>query len=272
MSYTIPTAAITTAANTPMQFVAEVTTAGSEENGQALLYSDTTLTTYLADAASTAAEVTAIEAYTDGYTAGFTYTLSIAKTTAAAAPAVTATDDTAQTQEYGACFTGTITPASGTAIAGTSCAAMEFTYTNSNQSGSEQVAVAWKMYYAPDQTDTVTLTAASGTWESVTVNATNAGLSKSWACSSTGNTFPITSGGPTQPEIMTCARFLPLEANTASTDIRFDAQAAFTGAIKLLATDAAGAIQLTASATTALTGAFQAATVAGAVALAALTF
>lgn len=268
MSYTIDVTAATTAANSPMQFIAEVTTVGSEANGQALLWStSTTLTTWLADSTSTAADVTAISAYTDGYAAAFSYTLAANKLTTAGSGITTGAG--AVTKTYGACFWGTET-VSGTTTAGTSCAGYEFTYTGSNDvAAAMTVAAAMVQFYAPDNTDTIALTSASGTWTATTSVATATG--GSWVCQQSGTTFPTTAGSGeiSAVNIMACQRFLPLESASAAADVRFEPTVAngFSGGIKLLED-----VTLTASAITALTGAFQAATVAGAVALAALTF
>ena len=277
MSFTIPTATAITAATAPMEFVvADTTTTGAHKGGKALLWGDVTgYATYLADSASTAAEVTALQTYTDGYVAGFQYTMDIDMTNLTGAASVDTSSSATQSQTYGVCFTGSETAADGTVTAGTSCAGAVFTYTLPDAAATVDVDMTWTYLYAPDQTTTVDTAA---TWSAVTLNATNAGLSKSWACTSSGNTFPTGTGVETAaPEIITCARFLPLEANMTAADIRFEPTVAngFSGSISTMASGAhavSTAITLTASATTALTGAFQAATVAGAVALAALTF
>lgn len=278
MSFTIPVAAITTAANTPMQFEAVDATVGAAKDGQALLWGDLTgYATYLADAASTAAEVTALQAYTDGYAAGFSYTVDIDMTLAANAPSVDNTNAAAQTQTYGVCFTGSETATDGTTTAGTSCAGAVFTYTDSDNAAAITVAQSWTYLYAPDATTTVDTT-ASGTWSTVTLSTVNSALSKGWACSSSGNTLPTSAGTElANPEVLVCARFLPLESASAAADLRFEPSATGgqSGAIKTMASGAHAVstdITLSATATTSLTGAFQAATVAGAVALAALTF
>lgn len=267
MSYTISVTAATTAANSPMQFIAEVTTAGSEANGQALLWGvGTTLTTYLADSTSTAADVTAISAYTDGYAAAFSYTLAASKLTTTGSGITTGAS--AVTKTYGACFWGTETVGT-TTTAGTSCAGYDFTYTGSNDTSTMTMTATMVQYYAPDNTDTIALTSASGTWTATTAVAT--ATSGSWVCQQSGTTFPTASGAGevTAVNVIACQRFLPLESASAAADIRFEptVSGGFSGGIKLLDN-----VTLTASAITSLTGAFQAATVAGAVALAALTF
>jgi hypothetical protein len=267
MSYTISVTAATTSANSPMQFVAAVATAGSEENGQALLWStSTTLSTWLTDSASTAAEVTAISAYTDGYAAAFSYTLMASMLTTTGIPLTVQAG--ALNQTYGVCFWGTETVGT-TTTAGTSCAGYDFEFTNSDDVTAMTITATMVQFYAPDNTDTIALTSASGTWTATTAVTTATG--GSWVCQQSGTTFPTvaTAGEVSDVNIIACQRFLPLEANSAAADVRFEptVSGGMSGGIKLL-----NNVTLTASAITSLTGAFQAATVAGAVALAALTF
>lgn len=267
MSFTISVTAATTAGNSPMQFVAAVTTAAAEENGQALLWSTSTLlTTWLNDSTSTAAEVTTVGNYTDGYAAAFSYTIMASKLATGTSGITVAAGDV--TVAYGACFHGTedvTTNGTTTTTAATSCAGYEWNFNNSADVANMTVTNSMVQYHSTDNSNTIDTSATE--WTATTAVSTATG--GSWVCQLSGATYPITGVEVTTPQIMACQRFLPKEAASAATDMRYEptVSGGFSGGIKTFKDTT-----LTVSAITSLTGAFQAATVAGAVALAALTF
>jgi len=123
-----------------------------------------------------------------------------------------------------------------------------------------------------------------GLFTATTLNSTNAALSKSWLCTNDVVVDPVGSKDkpftdltdikvPTSKSVTTtCARFLPMDTTKLNTsdDIRFDGgkDSKFDGSIWTFKRSGV----LVKTETSALTGAFQAATVAAAVAVAALTF
>jgi len=123
-----------------------------------------------------------------------------------------------------------------------------------------------------------------GIFSAVTANSTNGAIKTSWTCTNDMVADPDGSADATKwtdktdlkasnkSVTTTCVRLLPKDTTTLNTsdDIRFDGgkDSKFSGAMFSFKRND----KLKATLVTALTGAFQAATVAGAVAVAALTF
>jgi hypothetical protein len=257
---TITTSAIATS-DDAMNFITLVDTDNaSYVDGNALLYSDEdVIEAFLEDEAITAAQTTAME-YTDGYVAGFKYELGTDMVGEALA---SGSDDFSIT--HGACFTGSSGIGEAETMA-TSCAGYTFTWTNCDTTPCA-LDMTKVQLYAEDLTRTIDTT---DTWSAIVDDTDVVGLNKSWQCTAAGPILPAET--ITEVVTVTCARFLPApldEVDLENDDLRFDGgDALFDGSVMVMLDDdiAEG------DGTYEWSSAFEAATVAGALALAALTF
>lgn len=255
-----------TSIDSAMNFVTEVDTVAdaSYTKGVAALYSDEeTLSEFLADSAITADQTAAAQGYSDGYVAAFEYSLGTSYTDEAAR--VTPGDDTGSAI-FGACFTGTITDG-GETWAATSCAGYNIAYTN--VLSSTELAVTKVQYYGGHNADPIEVD--TDVW-TATVDGDVVGTEKSWQCSYAG--YNGSDADITETLTMTCARYLPAEADSDSDDIRFDGgNALFEGSILIMQGINGGPLNIVeATGDYTWAGAFEAVAVAGTVAIAALAF
>lgn len=226
-------------------------------NGSALIYSDEAVVAdFLEDRDITDAQTTAM-AYTDGYSMGFEYDLGVDLTGEALA---TGSDDFSIA--HGACFTGTVGIGTS-AIAATSCAGINFNWLNCDTSPCS-LTMTKVQYYAEDQT---VLIDTADTWSAIVDDANVVGINKSWQCSTAGAADADVT--ITDVVTVTCARFLPTASESVAADLRFDGgDSDFDGSVMVMVDDGIAV----GGGTYEWGSAFEAATVAGALALAALTF
>lgn len=252
----ITTTTITTA-TASMPFITADGTPGDATyvKGDALIYSDdNVLSAFLGDVDITSNQVTYTTGYTDGYTAGFVYTIGSDWTNSASAGS----------GMYGVCFSGEMVEEVGDAEVvaqeGVSCAGYTFSW---DTSSGTVLTLTNTQYYSDAQSDDMT----DASWDTLTTGTVD-GFKKTWDCEISG-AVDQQSVDITDDVTMTCARYMPMESTSASADIRFDGGSAlFTGVMRTFdgtdVTDATG--------TYTFGGAFEAASLAAGVALAALTF